>query len=222
MGGVFPVLYGNGLLIAQTPNEVVISYEMVHDTRVIPLDGRSRLGPAIKHYMGDSRGRFEGDTLVVETHNFNDKPGFAGVPYSDGLKLTEWFTRIDPQMIDYRIRVEDPATLEAPFTVRFTITQQPGYQLYEYLVPRREFGRGQRTQWRARVRAGRRRCQGAGQADSAAYRRHGGLLRRQRRGAPAGPRDRVRTLTPRTSARAGMPAWCGRHGRPIVRVCGGC
>ena len=132
VGGVFPVLYGNGLLIAQTPNEVVISYEMVHDTRVIPLDGRPRVGPAIKQYMGDSRGRFEGDTLVVETHNFTDKPGFAGVPNSDGLKLTEWFTRIDPQMIDYRIRVEDPATLDAPFTVRFTITQQPGYQLYEY------------------------------------------------------------------------------------------
>jgi len=89
VGGVFPVLYGNGLLIAQTPNEVVISYEMVHDTRVIPLDGRARLGRDIKHYMGDSRGRFEGDTLIVETHNFNDKPGFAGVPYSDGLKLTE-------------------------------------------------------------------------------------------------------------------------------------
>ena len=132
VGGIFPVLYGNGLLIAQTPTEVVISYEMVHDTRVIPLDGRPRAGAAITQYMGDARGRWEGDTLVVETHNFTDKTGFGGVPHSDGLKLTEWFTRIDPQMIDYRIRVEDPATLTTPFTLRFTITQQPGYQLYEY------------------------------------------------------------------------------------------
>ena len=131
VGGVFPVLYGNGLLIAQTPNEVVISYEMVHDTRVIPLDGRSHVGPAIKQYMGNARGRFEGDTLVVETTNFTDRVGFQG-PNSDGLTLTEWFTRIDPQMIDYRIRVEDPAMYTAPFTMRFTITQQPNYQLYEY------------------------------------------------------------------------------------------
>jgi hypothetical protein len=131
VGGVFPVLYGNGLLIAQTPNEVVISYEMVHDTRVIPLDGRPHVGGAIKQYMGNARGRFEGDTLVVETTNFTDRVGFQG-PNSEGLKLTEWFTRIDPQMIDYRIRVEDPVMYTAPFTMRFTITQQPNYQLYEY------------------------------------------------------------------------------------------
>ncbi|HZI81245.1 MAG TPA: hypothetical protein VFD69_17105 [Vicinamibacterales bacterium] len=131
VGGVFPVLYGNGLLIAQTPDEVVISYEMVHDTRVIPLDGRPHVGPAIKQYMGNARGRFEGDTLVVETTNFTDRVGFQG-PNSEGLKLTEWFTRIDPQMIDYRIRVEDPAMYTAPFTMRFTITQQPNYKMYEY------------------------------------------------------------------------------------------
>jgi len=131
VGGVFPVLYGNGLLIAQTPDEVVISYEMVHDTRVIPLDGRPHVGPAIKQYMGNARGRFEGDTLVVETANFTDRVGFQG-PNSEGLKLTEWFTRIDPQMIDYRIRVEDPAMYTAPFTMRFTITQQPNYKMYEY------------------------------------------------------------------------------------------
>ena len=131
VGGVFPVLYGNGLYIAQTPNEVVISYEMVHDTRVIPIDGRPNVGPAIKQYMGNARGHFEGDTLVVVTTNFTDRIGFSG-PNSEGLKLTEWFTRIDPQMIDYRVRVEDPTMYTAPYTVRFTITQQPNYQLYEY------------------------------------------------------------------------------------------
>jgi len=131
-GSVMPVLYGNGLRIVQTPNEVVISYEMVHDTRVIPLDGRPRIGAPIKQYIGDSRGHWEGDTLVVETANFTSKTAVGGAPHTDKLKLTEWFTRIDPQMIDYRFRVEDPDTFAAPFTMRLTITEQPGYQLYEY------------------------------------------------------------------------------------------
>jgi hypothetical protein len=131
-GSVMPVLYGNGLRIVQTPTEVVISYEMVHDTRVIPLDGRPRVGADIKQYIGDSRGYWEGDTLVVETTNFTNKTAVGGAPHTDKLKLTEWFTRIDPQMIDYRFRVDDPETFAAPFTMRLTITEQPGYQLYEY------------------------------------------------------------------------------------------
>jgi hypothetical protein len=131
VGGIFPVLYGNGIRIAQTPNEVIISYEMIHDTRVIPLDNRPHLASSITQYMGDARGRWAGDTLVVETTNFTDKTSFSGL-HSDQLKLTEWFTRIDPEMIDYRIRVEDPETWTAPFTVRLTITQQPNYQLFEY------------------------------------------------------------------------------------------
>jgi len=131
VSGILPVLYGNGIRIAQTPTEVVISYEMIHDTRVIPLDGRPHLGSSIRQYMGDARGHWEGDTLVVETTNFTDRTAF-GAPHSDKLKLTEWFTRIDPQMIDYRIRVDDPVTFTAPFTLRLTITEQPNYQLYEY------------------------------------------------------------------------------------------
>src|SRR6187399_458799 len=120
-GSVMPVLYGNGLRIVQTPNEVVISYEMVHDTRVIPLDGRPRIGSNITQYIGDSRGHFEGDTLVVETTNFTNKTAVNGAPHSGKLKLTEWFTRIDPQMIDYRFRVDDPDTFATPFTMRLTI-----------------------------------------------------------------------------------------------------
>ena len=131
-GSVMPVLYGNGLRIVQTPSEVVISYEMVHDTRVIPLDGRPRIGGNIKQYIGDARGHWEGDTLVVETTNFTNKTAVGGAPHTDKMKLTEWFTRIDPQMIDYRFRVEDPETFAAPFTMRLTITEQPGYQVYEY------------------------------------------------------------------------------------------
>jgi hypothetical protein len=136
VGSILPVLYGNGVRILQTPNEVVLSYEMVHDTRVIPIDARADVGSGIKQYMGNSRGHFEGETLVIETRHFNDRtsigPNGNGTRHSDQMKMTEWLTRIDPQMIDYRIRVEDPVTYTAPFTLRLTITSQPGYEMYEY------------------------------------------------------------------------------------------
>ena len=108
VGSILPVLYGNGVRILQTPNEVVLSYEMVHDTRIIPLDpstlgepqgrpeqGRGTtsagspadVGPAIKQYMGSSRGHFEGDTLVIETSHFTDRtsigPNGNGTRHSD-------------------------------------------------------------------------------------------------------------------------------------------
>jgi hypothetical protein len=135
VSGIMPVLYGNGIQIVQSPTEVAISYEMIHDTRIISLDalaGRPRLGADIRQYMGDARGRWEGDTLVVETANFTDKTNTFGGPHGEHLKLTERFTRVDPEMIDYRIRVEDAETFAAPFTLRLTITRQPGYQVYEY------------------------------------------------------------------------------------------
>ncbi|HXS80581.1 MAG TPA: hypothetical protein VN818_09865 [Gammaproteobacteria bacterium] len=132
VGSFGPAVYGNGARILQTRDTVVISYEMVHDTRVIPLDGRSPLGARIHQYMGDSRARFEGNTLVIESANFTDKTAIGGVRHSEQLKLTERFTRIDPEMIDYEIHVEDPLTWEKPWTMRMTITQQPGYEIYEY------------------------------------------------------------------------------------------
>jgi hypothetical protein len=136
VGSVLPVLYGNGMRILQTPDSVVISYEMVHDTRIIPLDGRPHAGANIRGYMGDSRARWDGETLVVETTNLTDRTSIGangnGTRHSDHMKMTERFTRIDPQMVDYVIRIEDPVTYTAPFTMRLTITQQPDYQLYEY------------------------------------------------------------------------------------------
>jgi hypothetical protein len=150
VGSVLPVLYGNGVRILQTQNEVVLSYEMVHDTRVIPIDastssgsrapsrgvGRPAVSTAIKQYMGTSRGRWEGDTLVIDTDGFTERtsigPNGNGTRHSDQMKITEWLTRIDPEMIDYRIRVEDPVTYTAPFTLRLTITSQPNYEMYEY------------------------------------------------------------------------------------------
>jgi hypothetical protein len=132
VGSFGPAVYGNGARILQTPDTVVISYEMVHDTRIIPLDGRAPLAAQIRQYMGDSRGRFEGNTLVIESSNFTDKTALGGVRHSEQLKLTERFTRIDPEMIDYEIRVDDPETWEKPWTMRMTITQQGGYEVYEY------------------------------------------------------------------------------------------
>jgi hypothetical protein len=136
VGSILPVLYGNGLRIIQTSQSVVISYEMIHDTRVIPLDARPHLGSGLRQYLGDSRGRFEGNTLVIETTNFTDRtsigPNGNGVRDSNQMKMTERLTRVDPEMIDYEITVDDPVTYTRPFTLRLTITSQPNYVLYEY------------------------------------------------------------------------------------------
>jgi len=132
IGSFMPAVYGNGARIIQTPDSVVISYEMVHDTRVIPLDGRPAIGSGIQLWMGDSRGRWEGDTLVVESRNFTDRTAVGGTTHSAELRMVERFTRVDPDMIDYEIRIDDPATFTKPWTFRMTITSQPGYQMFEY------------------------------------------------------------------------------------------
>ena len=187
VGSILPVLYGNGVRILQTPNEVVLSYEMVHDTRVIPIDGRANVGPGVKQYMGSSRGHWEGETLVIETSRFNDRtsigPNGNGTRHSDQMKMTEWLTRIDPQMIDYRIRVEDPVTYTAPFTLRLTITSQPGYEMYRVLVPRGQRRREVRAQRRSRIRPASRRGKGERAANPAPQHGDGGLYGPGGRGA---------------------------------------
>jgi hypothetical protein len=136
IGSLLPVLYGNGLRIVQTPEYVVISYEMIHDTRIIPLDGRPHAGSKLRQYLGDPRGHWDGNTLVVETTNFTDRtslgPNGNGVRHSDRMRLTERFTRIDPDMIDYEATIDDPVTYSRPWTMKLTITTQPSYELYEY------------------------------------------------------------------------------------------
>ena len=131
-GSIMPSLYGDAMRIVQSPTEVAISYEMLHDTRVIPLDGRAQASKGVRQYMGSSVGRFEGDTLVVESTNFTDELAVGRMPHSEDLKLTERFTRIDPDMIDYVVTVDDPRTYQAPWTFRMTLTTQPGYEVLEY------------------------------------------------------------------------------------------
>jgi hypothetical protein len=136
-GSAFPVIYGNGTQVIQTKGMVAIRYEMIHETRIIPTDGRSHLAANLRSYMGDPVGHWEGNTLVVETTNFiggNLGVGVNGngTPYSDQLKLVERFTRISDGIIHYQMTVTDPKTFTAPWTVAFPITQEPGYQIFEY------------------------------------------------------------------------------------------
>jgi hypothetical protein len=130
--GMSAVLYGNGIVIAQSPDSVTITYEMVHETRVIPLGRRPHLGD-VAQYNGNARGRWDGDTLVVETSGFTDKTSVgSGAPNSTSLRTTERLRRVDPGMIEYRITIDDPLTYTAPFTLRAMWTVQPGYEVYEY------------------------------------------------------------------------------------------
>jgi hypothetical protein len=104
---MIPGGYNNNYQIVQAPGYVMILVEMIHDVRIIPTDGRPHLPPGVRQWMGDSRGRWEGDTLVVDTTNFTDKTNFRGA--SKDLHLTERFTRIGPETILYEFTVDDPA-----------------------------------------------------------------------------------------------------------------
>lgn len=130
--GMGAAIYGNGIRVFQSPDAVTITYEMIHETRVIPLDGRPPLADEIKQYTGNGRGHWEGDTLVIESQGFTDLTSVGGGPNSDKLHTTERIRRVDPDMIEYRITIDDPDTYTAPFTVRTMWTTQPDYYVYEY------------------------------------------------------------------------------------------
>ncbi len=119
--------------ILQTPDHVVIQMEKIHDTRVIPLDGRAPLSPAIRQYLGDSRGRFDGDTLVVETTNFRAGNNMGGYfRYADeNLKLTERFTRVADDTLRYEFTVDDPTVWVKPWTAAIDWKKANG-EIYEY------------------------------------------------------------------------------------------
>jgi hypothetical protein len=129
--GMGAAIYGNGIRVFQSPTEVTITYEMIHETRVIPLDGRPHLAD-VAQYTGNGRGHFEGDTLVVETNGYTDRTSVGNGPHSTNLRTVERLRRVDPEMIEYRITVIDPDTYTAPFTVRTMWTTQPNYYVYEY------------------------------------------------------------------------------------------
>ena len=137
LGSAFPNIYSTGMRILQAPGLIVFLHEMIHETRVIPLDGRPHLSEAIRSYMGDPRGRWEGDTLVVETTNFNGQTGSYGRngdgnPTSEALRLVERFRLSDAGTLQYEVRVEDPQTWTRPWSVAFPLSRDEGYAMYEY------------------------------------------------------------------------------------------
>jgi hypothetical protein len=134
VGSMLPGGYNNGNQIVQAPGYVAIVNEMIHESRIVPLDSRSHVAPAIRNYMGDSRGRWDGDTLVVETTNFIDRSGVGvndTVP-SEALKITERFSRTSATTISYSIAIDDPETWTAPFTIRYQLKRDDGYGMFEY------------------------------------------------------------------------------------------
>jgi len=136
VGSVLRVVYGNGNRITQAPGMVAVSYEMIHDTRVLYTDGRSHVSPSIKQLLGDSRARWEGDELVVETTNLTDKTSIGlngnGLRHSDTMTITERFKRVAADVIQYQMTIDDPVTYARPFTLSLPLTPLEGNILLPY------------------------------------------------------------------------------------------
>jgi hypothetical protein len=129
-GSMMPAIYGNAYDITQGPGFVAIRYEMIHETRIIPLNGQAHLPASFRHYAGDARGHWEGDTLVVETTNFNEASAYRGA--SRNLKMTERFTLINPNTIKWEARFEDPSTWERPWAMTMPLKRDNEGGLFEY------------------------------------------------------------------------------------------
>jgi len=136
VGSTLRVVYGNGQRIVQAPGVVALSYEMVHDTRLIYTDDRPHINQAIRQYLGDSRAHWEGDELVVETTNLTDRtaigPNGNGNRHSSQMTLTERFKRVADDVLQYQVTVDDPVTYERPFTLSLPLTPLDGGQLLPY------------------------------------------------------------------------------------------
>jgi hypothetical protein len=132
-----PGPYNNNVQLVQTPNTFVIMNEMIHDARIVPLDGRPHLSSSVRQWLGDSRGRWEGDTLVVETTNFSNRTSFRGS--DENLRVIERFTRPDLDTLIYEFTIDDPTAFSAPWTARFPMMRS-AEQMYEYACHEGNFG----------------------------------------------------------------------------------
>ena len=126
---IYPAVYNANTRVVQGPGYVAISYEMIHETRVVPIDSRPPLPSDLRQYLGDARGHWEGDTLVIRTANFNGRTSYRGA--SDKLVLTERFRRVDAETLRYEMTVEDPGTWARPWTAALNLKPQSD-QMYEY------------------------------------------------------------------------------------------
>ena len=152
---MLPQVYNSNYQIIQTPDHVVILAEMIHDARIIPLDGRPHAPAHLRFWMGDSVGRWEGDTLVVETTNFPDAINYRGA--SGHLRLVERFTRTAPDILTYLVTVHDPTTFTRPWTIELPARRGDG-AIYEYACHEANYGlenilRGHRAEERVAAEA---------------------------------------------------------------------
>lgn len=140
-GGMFPAAYNAAYQIIQGPGHVALIYEMIHEARIIPVDGSAHLPATVRHWNGDSRGRWEGDTLVVEVTNYNGKANIAttalsgrirNVDQGDQARVVERFTRVSADRINYEVTIEDPQVYTRPWKVAMPLTRDDTYQIYEY------------------------------------------------------------------------------------------
>jgi hypothetical protein len=138
-GSMMPAIYGNAYQIHQGPGFVAIRYEMVNETRVIPLDARPHVSGKIREYLGDARGRWEGKTLVVETTNFTDKTPYRGS--SANLKMIEKFTPVAPDTVEWSVTFDDPQTWTRPWTFTMDLTRvDDSQQPFEYACHEGNYG----------------------------------------------------------------------------------
>jgi hypothetical protein len=130
-GSMMPAIYGNAYDITQAPGIVAIRYEMIHETRVVPLDDSARPAKAITSYMGSARGRWEGNTLVVETKNFSDRGAYRNASPAT-FTLIERFTPVAANKIQWSVTIDDPQTWTRPWTYTMQLTKDSGQPLFEY------------------------------------------------------------------------------------------
>lgn len=144
---LYPSNYNNGYQIFQTPDYIAILHEMIHEVRIIPLDGSP--APNIPQWMGHGRGRWEGNTLVVETTNFTEETIVAsslkslalrGLPHTEQLKIVERFTRSSPGKLNYEVTLDDPGTYTRPWTSEFPLDYEPDYGMFEYACHEGNYG----------------------------------------------------------------------------------
>jgi hypothetical protein len=144
-GSMMPTIYGMAYQIVQAPGYAAIRYEMIHEARIIPLDGRLHVGQGVRTYMGDARGHWEGNTLVVETTNFNGRAGADnGYPSpeqgsSSKLRITERFKPVAPNTLEWSVTLDDPATWTRSWTFAMNLTRDQG-QVFEYACHEGNYG----------------------------------------------------------------------------------
>jgi hypothetical protein len=140
-GGIWqlPIIYGNSYQILQHKDHVIMRYEMVHEARMIPLDGRAHGSDAIRGYFGESRGWWDGNTLVVETRNIHERMRFRGATAKD-LRMVERFTRISPNQVEWTMTIDNPTLYTRPWTYSYPLTEDNNQHIFEYACHEGNYG----------------------------------------------------------------------------------